>query len=56
MEFLSHYFKFKEKETNLKSETIGGITTFLTMAYALFLIPSVLAESVMPDGFVFVAS
>ena len=42
MKFLSNYFNFQEKDTNLKSETIGGITTFLTMAYALFLIPSVL--------------
>ena len=56
MEFLSNYFKFKEKETNLKSETIGGITTFLTMAYALFLIHSVLAEAGMPQGSVFVAT
>ena len=56
MEFLSNYFKFKEKETNFKSETIGGITTFLTMAYALFLIPSVLAAAGMPQGSVFVAT
>ena len=56
MEFLSNYFKFKEKETNFKSETIGGITTFLTMAYALFLIPSVLSEAGMPQGSVFVAT
>ena len=56
MEFLSNYFKFKEKETNFKSETIGGITTFLTMAYALFLIPSVLGEAGMPQGSVFVAT
>ena len=56
MEFLSNYFKFKEKETNIKSETIGGITTFLTMAYALFLIPSVLSEAGMPQGSVFVAT
>ena len=56
MEFLSNYFKFKEKDTNLKTETIGGITTFLTMAYALFLIPSVLAEAEMPQNSVFVAT
>ena len=56
MEFLSNYFKFKEKETNFKRETIGGITTFLTMAYALFLIPSVLSEAGMPQGSVFVAT
>ena len=53
---LSNYFKFTEKNTNLKNETIGGLTTFLTMAYALFLIPSVLAEAGMPQDSVFVAT
>ena len=35
--FISEYFNFQEKNTNFKTETIAGITTFLTMAYALFL-------------------
>lgn len=54
--FLSNYFKFKEKKTSLKAETIAGITTFLTMSYALFLIPSVLADAGMPKDSVFVAT
>lgn len=54
--FLSNYFKFKEKKTSLKTETIAGITTFLTMSYALFLIPSVLADAGMPKDSVFVAT
>ena len=54
--FISKYFNFQEKNTNLKTETIAGITTFLTMAYALFLIPSVLADAGMPEESVFVAT
>lgn len=56
MNFLSNYFKFKEKGTSLKGEIIGGLTTFLTMAYALFLIPNVLKEAGMPEESVFVAT
>lgn len=54
--FISEYFNFQEKNTNFKTETIAGITTFLTMAYALFLIPSVLADAGMPEKSVFVAT
>lgn len=54
--FLSNYFEFQEKETDFKRETIGGLTTFFTMAYALFLIPNVLAEAGMPKGSVFMAT
>nr|WP_143315292.1 NCS2 family permease [Clostridium sp. HBUAS56017] len=56
MNFISNYFQFKEKQTNLKTEVIGGVTTFLTMAYALFLIPSVLAQAGLPQESVFVAT
>lgn len=54
--FISNYFRFQEKDTNLKREIIGGLTTFLTMAYALFVIPNVLAEAGMPKGSVFTAT
>lgn len=54
--FISNYFNFQEKKTSLKTETIAGVTTFLTMAYALFLIPSVLADAGMPKDSVFVAT
>ena len=56
MNFLSNYFRFKEKGASLKGEIIGGLTTFLTMAYALFLIPNVLKEAGMPEESVFVAT
>lgn len=55
-DFISKYFHFQEKETNFKKEVIGGLTTFLTMAYALFLIPNVLAEAGMPKESVFMAT
>ena len=53
---ISKYFNFQEKDTNFKTETIAGITTFLTMAYALFLIPSVLGDAGMPEKSVFAAT
>ena len=53
---IHQYFDFDKKQTNLKQETIAGLTTFLTMAYCLFLIPNVLAEVGMPSGSVFVAT
>lgn len=56
MNFISNYFGFKEKNTSLKTEIIGGLTTFLTMAYALFLIPNVLAEAGVPQESAFVAT
>lgn len=56
MNFISNYFQFKEKGTNFKTELIGGLTTFLTMAYTLFVIPEVLSNTGMPKETVFVAT
>ena len=53
---ISKYFNFQEKDTSLKTEAVAGITTFLTMAYALFLIPSVLGDAGMPEKSVFAAT
>ncbi|MBC5624450.1 NCS2 family permease [Clostridium sp. NSJ-49] len=53
---MSNYFQFKEKGTNFKTELIGGLTTFLTMAYTLFVIPEVLSNTGMPKEAVFVAT
>ena len=53
---ISKYFNFQEKDTNLKTEAVAGVTTFLTMAYALFLIPSVLGDAGMPEKSVFAAT
>lgn len=56
MKFISNYFQFEENQTNFKTEIIGALTTFLTMAYALFVIPEVLSQVGMPKESVFVAT
>lgn len=38
-------FKLKEHGTNIRTEIIAGITTFLTMAYIIFLNPTVIGDS-----------
>ncbi|GAA5169266.1 MULTISPECIES: NCS2 family permease [Halomonadaceae] len=53
---LNDYFKLDEHKTTIRTEVIAGITTFLTMAYIIFVNPSVLAESGMDYGAVFVAT
>ena len=36
---LNKYFEYRKHKTNFKTEVIAGVTTFLTMAYIMFLIP-----------------
>ena len=50
------YFEFARHRTGYKQETLAGIATFLTMAYILFVNPSILAETGMDKGAVFVAT
>lgn len=56
MKFLEKHFKLSEHKTNVKTEVIAGITTFLTMAYIIFVNPSILSEAGMDYGAVFVAT
>ena len=53
---LKKYFQFEELGTNYKSEFMGGMTTFLAMAYILFVNPSMLGEAGMDEGAVFAAT
>lgn len=53
---LEQLFKLKEHQTNLKQEVIAGCTTFLTMAYIIFVNPMMLADAGMDQGAVFVAT
>ncbi|WP_153916376.1 NCS2 family permease [Shewanella sp. TC10] len=53
---LEKLFKLKENQSNLKQEVIAGITTFLTMAYIIFVNPMMLADAGMDQGAVFVAT
>ena len=56
MAFLERYFKLDEHGTNVRTELIAGLTTFLTMAYIIFVNPSILGEAGMPKDAVFVAT
>lgn len=53
---MKKYFQFEELGTNYKSEFIGGLTTFLAMAYILFVNPATLGDAGMDTGAVFVAT
>lgn len=53
---LEKLFSIKANGSSIKSEVIGGCTTFLTMAYIIFVNPSILSETGMDYGAVFVAT
>ncbi len=53
---LEKLFQLKAHHTTLRTEILAGLTTFLTMAYILFVNPSILAETGMDHGAVFVAT
>jgi AGZA family xanthine/uracil permease-like MFS transporter len=44
---LENLFKLKENKTTVSKEFIAGLTTFITMSYALFIIPSILSQTGM---------
>ena len=53
---MENFFKLKENNTNVKTEVVAGITTFMTMAYILAVNPLILAETGMDPGGVFTAT
>ena len=53
---LEQLFKLSENKTNVRTEVVAGITTFLTMAYIIFVNPSILSTTGMPFGAVFAAT
>ncbi len=53
---LERIFKLSENKTNVRTEIVAGITTFLTMAYIIFVNPDILKAAKMPFGAVFVAT
>ncbi len=51
---LDRYFKLVENQTSVKQELLGGLTTFVTMAYIVVVNPQILSQAGMPaDGVVF---
>ncbi|MDU4938772.1 MAG: NCS2 family permease [Clostridium sp.] len=53
---MEKFFKLKENGTTVKTEIFAGITTFLTMAYILFVNPIILSQAGMDKGAVFIAT
>lgn len=53
---LERLFHLQAHQTTVRTELLAGLTTFLTMAYVLFVNPSILAKTGMDQGAVFVAT
>ncbi len=53
---LETMFKLSDNETTVGRELMAGLTTFLTLAYIIFVNPSILAATGMDQGAVFVAT
>lgn len=53
---MDKFFKLKENGTDVKTEALAGLTTFLTMAYIIFVNPIILSQAGMDKGAVFVAT
>ena len=56
MALIETLFKLKEHNTTVKTEVVAGLTTFLTMAYIIFVNPAILGDAGMPKDAVFVAT
>ena len=46
--FIERYFKIREKGSSVRTELIAGLTTFIAMAYILFVNPNILADAGIP--------
>jgi len=53
---LDNYFNYKQHKTDFRTEVVAGFTTFLTMAYIMFLNPLILSEGGFDRGGVFTAT
>lgn len=53
---MSKYFEFEKLGTNYRTEFIAGLTTFLAMAYILFVNPNTLSQAGMDKGALFTAT
>ncbi|HZW40041.1 MAG TPA: NCS2 family permease [Ignavibacteriaceae bacterium] len=53
---IDKYFAIKENNSDIKTEVIAGLTTFITMAYIIIVNPSILSLTGMDKGSVFVAT
>jgi AGZA family xanthine/uracil permease-like MFS transporter len=55
-DWLDRCFKLEENKTNIRTEMVGGITTFMTMSYIIFVQPAILSAAGMDQGSVMFAT
>ncbi|WEV55026.1 NCS2 family permease [Leuconostocaceae bacterium ESL0723] len=53
---MEKFFKLSENHTTVRREVIGGLTTFVSMAYIFFLNPQILGQAGIPAAAVFLAA
>lgn len=56
MDFLNRFFELESHKTDIKTEIVAGLTTFLAMAYITVVNPAILSDAGMDFGAVFVAT
>lgn len=56
MDKIAEFFKFKELNTNFKTEIIAGISTFATLAYIMIVIPKILSAAGLPANVALVST
>ena len=56
VEMMDKYFDYRKHKTDFKTEVVAGVSTFLTMAYIMFLNPVILADGGFDFGGVFTAT
>src|SRR3954469_17003474 len=54
--FIDQYFHLTENGTDVRTELVAGLTTFLTMVYIVFVNPQILGNAGMDKGAVFTAT
>jgi len=55
-QYLNKFFDLDAKKTNFKNEFLAGLTTFITMAYIIFVNPQMMSEAGMDQGAIFVGT
>ncbi|HLQ79120.1 MAG TPA: NCS2 family permease, partial [Terriglobia bacterium] len=45
---IDRYFRLAENQSSVKQEMLGGVTTFVTMAYIIVVNPQILGQAGMP--------
>ncbi len=51
MNAIARFFEFEKVDTTFKTEVVGGLTTFVTMAYIIAVNPGILSQAMGPDLF-----